>query len=316
MARPPNPIDAYYYKLRKHYRVTVNLSTISRRIASWSLQRQQARTKESPELIEATHDLIFCVGLTEKQTLSPYLGQQTALGTKPNYQWCIDTSSKRMDSRSMPQSTPTRVTLSYVGHSATTALSALRQYLTACDVYGFQLWYLQADRGSETPLVAAVHWNFALAANVRVEWNGQVFRRGRRLKDSYEAAPDYFGELARDGDFDGNMLDDQIAIYAVFEDVLRKELFDFVQAWNLDRIRLQKNRPHVVHVLDEMRQTLADIDIGTCLKPETKCWCRQVLVKIGYDNVALGTRQKWDKLSGQQPILAYCQARTGGFIMN
>ncbi|KAM4060318.1 hypothetical protein HRG_014235 [Hirsutella rhossiliensis] len=58
---------------------------------------------------------------------------------------------------------------------------------------------------------------------------------------------DYFGELARDGDFDGDMLEDQISIYAVFEDLLRRELFDFVEAWNLHRIRLQKNRPHVVH---------------------------------------------------------------------
>jgi hypothetical protein len=99
---------------------------------------------------------------------------------------------------------------------------------------------------------------------------------------------DYFGELARDGDFDGDMLEDQIAIYAVFEDVLRQELFDFVEAWNLHKIRLQKNRPHVVHgqpwmnyhypdpskacnwgiridrtVLSELVQPLADIDIST-----------------------------------------------------
>ena len=87
MARPPNPIDHYrdyvthlylngvsrsriQYKLRKQYHVAVNLSTISRRIANWGLPRQQARTKETPELIEATRDLIFRVGLTEKQTLS------------------------------------------------------------------------------------------------------------------------------------------------------------------------------------------------------------------------------------------------------
>jgi hypothetical protein len=41
---------------------------------------------------------------------------------------------------------------------------------------------------------------------------------------------DYFGELARDGNFNGNMLEDQIAIYAVFEDILRQELFDFMEA--------------------------------------------------------------------------------------
>ncbi|KAH6982530.1 hypothetical protein EDB80DRAFT_737013, partial [Ilyonectria destructans] len=52
-------IHKIQYKLRKYYHVAVNLSTISRRITSWSLPRQQARTKESPELIEATRDLIF-----------------------------------------------------------------------------------------------------------------------------------------------------------------------------------------------------------------------------------------------------------------
>ncbi|KAJ0134295.1 hypothetical protein HZ326_22625 [Fusarium oxysporum f. sp. albedinis] len=87
MARPRNSIDQYrdyvthlylngvsrcriQYKLRKHHHVIVNLSTISRRIASWDLPRQQTRTQESPELIEAIRDLIFRVGLSEKQTLS------------------------------------------------------------------------------------------------------------------------------------------------------------------------------------------------------------------------------------------------------
>jgi hypothetical protein len=87
MARPPNSIDQHrdyvthlylngvsrrriQFKLKKKHHVTANLSTISRRIASWDLPRQQARTKESPWLIEATRDLIFGVGLSERQTLS------------------------------------------------------------------------------------------------------------------------------------------------------------------------------------------------------------------------------------------------------
>lgn len=262
---------------------------------------------------------------------------------------------------------------------ATTALSVLKQYLAACDAYGFRPWYIQADRGRETPLVAAAHWHFPLAAGGRVTWNGQVFQQGRRLKDSYKAAPstknvkiekwwesmlhvssrqwvDYFGELAGDGDFDGEMLEDQIAMYAVFEDILRQELFDFVEAWNLHRIRLQKNRPHVVHgqpwmnyhypdpekacnwaipidrsVLEEVRRPLADIDISTCLEPETKEWCRGVLTEMGFDAVVLGSHQELDKLrpfkrfylglrdkiirhieSEQQPLLAYRKAPTGG----
>ncbi|EEU38450.1 uncharacterized protein NECHADRAFT_55344 [Fusarium vanettenii 77-13-4] len=393
MARPPNPIDHYrdyvtylylngvsrsriQYKLRKQYHVAVNLSTISRRIASWGLLRQQARTKETPELIEATRDLIFRVGLTEKQTLSVLQRQgwpitkrglkrirlhpdrrwvrrinsdeerlallekteqviiemtrrsnaisgygksllQPYLRQKKQLWWCIDGHDKLkaygFEIYAAIDAYSRNIIWFYVGHTATTALSVLKQYLAVCDAYGFRPWYLQVDRGSEMPLVAAAHWNFVLATDGR---------QGKRLKDSYKAAlstknvkieswwermlhvssrqwVDYFGELARDGDFDSDMLEDQIAIYAVFEDVLRQELFDFVEAWNLHRIRLQKNRPHVIHgqpwmnyhypdpdkacnwgipidrsVLGEMERPLADIDISTCLEPEIKNWCR------------------------------------------
>ncbi|KAK7592439.1 hypothetical protein V3481_007057 [Fusarium oxysporum f. sp. vasinfectum] len=70
MARPPSPIDQYRdyitflylngasrskirHKLRKRHQIAVDLSTISRRMASWGLPRQQSRTIETPELIEA-----------------------------------------------------------------------------------------------------------------------------------------------------------------------------------------------------------------------------------------------------------------------
>ncbi|XP_044714525.1 integrase core domain-containing protein [Hirsutella rhossiliensis] len=166
----------------------------------------------------------------------------------PNYQWCIDGHEKLrvygFEIYAAIDAYSRNIIWFYLGHSATTALSVLKQYLAACDAYGFRPWYLQADRGSETPLVAAAHWNFVLTTDGRVEWHEQVFQQGRRLKDSYKAAPstknvkieswwermlhvssrqwvDYFGELARDGDFDGDMLEDQIAIYAVFEDILR-----------------------------------------------------------------------------------------------
>ncbi|KAM4061483.1 hypothetical protein HRG_013171 [Hirsutella rhossiliensis] len=80
-----------------------------------------------------------------------------------------------------------------------------------------------------------------------------------------------------------------------------------------------------------MERPLADIDISTSLEPETKNWCRQVLLEMGYDHVVLGTHQEPDKLrpfkrfylglrdkiiqhieSGRQPTLAYRKAPTGG----
>ncbi|KAF1730615.1 hypothetical protein CRV24_008684 [Beauveria bassiana] len=464
MARPPNPIDQYREyvtslylngasrskikdKLQRHFNVTVDDSTISRRIAKWGLPRQQSRTAETPELVEAIRDLIFRVGLTEKQTLSvlqrqgwpitksglkrirlhfdrrwvrrvdsdaerlallaktealiiemtqrsnailgygrrllqPYLRQQKQLWVPrdplfemykvmfpnevemrkrmmrrkkgqflvpgPNYQWCIDGHDKLkaygFEIYAAIDAYSRNIIWFYVGHSATTALSVLKQYLAACDAYGFRPWYLQADRGRETPLVAAAHWNCALASGGRIEWNGQVFQQGQRLIDCYKAAPstknvkieswwermlhvssrqwvDYFGELARDGDFNAEMLEDQIAMYAVFEDVLRQELFDFVETWNLHHIRLQKNRPHVVHgqpwmnyhypdpskacnwgipidrsILAEMERPVAALDISTCLEPETKAWCRRILTEMGYDEVVGGRHRDPDKL--------------------
>ncbi|KAM4060857.1 hypothetical protein HRG_014336 [Hirsutella rhossiliensis] len=393
MARPPNPIDQYRdyvsflylngvsrsrikYKLRKRYHVAVDLSTISRRIARWGLPRQQSRTRETPELIEATRDLIFRVGLNEKQTLSVLQRrgwQITKRGLKrirlhpdrrwvrrlnsdeerlallekteqaiiditrrsnaisgygrnllqpylrPNYQWCIDGHEKLrvygFEIYAAIDAYSRNIIWFYLGHSATTALSVLKQYLAACDAYGFRPWRLK-DSYKAAPSTK----------NVKIEswWE-------RMLHVSSRQWVDYFGELARDGDFDGDMLEDQIAIYAVFEDILRQELFDFVEAWNLHRIRLQKNRPHVVHgqpwmnyhypdpdkacnwgipidrsVLHEMGRPLVDIDISTCLEPETKDWCHKTLLKMGYDQIIQHIE------SGRQPILAYRKAPTGG----
>lgn len=83
--------------------------------------------------------------------------------------------------------------------------------------------------------------------------------------------------------------------------------------------------------LNEMLRPLSNIDIGTCLEPETKEWCRGVLTGMGYNEVVSGTHQDPDKLrpfkrfylglrgriiqhieSGQQPVLAYRKAPTGG----
>lgn len=309
MARPRSAIDQHRdyvsrlylsgvsrsricYKLRKHFHVAVNLSTLSRRIADWDLPRQQTRTRETPELIETVRDLIFRVGLTEKQTISvlqrqgwpitkrglkrirlhpdrrwlrrlnseeerlallekaeqaiiemtqrsnaisgygknllqPYLRQQMQLWVPrdplfqmykvmfpnevelrkrmfrrkkgqflvpgPNYQWCIDGHDKLkaygFEIYAAIDAYSRNIIWFYVGHTATTALSVLKQYLAACGAYGLRPWFLQADRGSETPLAAAAHWNFVLRSEGRIEWHGQVFQQGKLLKDSYKQPP-------------------------------------------------------------------------------------------------------------------------------
>ena len=110
-------------------------------------------------------------------------------------------------------------------------------------------------------------------------------------------------------------------MYAVFEDVLRQELFAFVAAWNVHRIRLQKDRPHVVHgqpwmnyhypdpekacnwgipidrsVLSEVARPLANINISSSLEPKTKCWCSAAFTEMGCDEVLAGAHPDLDKL--------------------
>ncbi|KAH8653306.1 hypothetical protein BGZ61DRAFT_468157, partial [Ilyonectria robusta] len=394
MARPPNPIDEHrdyvsllylngvsrsqiQYKLRKHYHIAINLSTISRRIASWGLPRQQSRTIETPELIEAIHDLILRIGLSERQTLSvlqrqgwpitkrglkhirlhpdrrwirrinsdeeqlallkkteqvivemtqrsnviagygrrflqPYLRQQQQLWIPrdplfemykiifpsevemrkrmmrrkkgqflvpgPNYQWCINGHDKLkaygFQIYAAIDAYLRNIIWFYVGPSASTALSVLKQYLAACDAYNFRPWYLQADRGSETPLVAAAHWNFALAAGGCDSYKAAPSTKNVRIESWWEH---YFGEL--------------------------------------------KNRPYVIYgqpwmnyyypnpskacnwgisidctVLGELVRPLANIDISIYLKPEIKNWYCEVLREMGYNKVILSNYQEPDKL--------------------
>ena len=153
----------------------------------------------------------------------------------PNYQWCIDGHDKLkafgFEIYAAIDAYLRCIIWMYVGHSAATSISVLKQYLQACGEYGFRPWFLQAGLGSETPLVAAAHWHFAVCAGGKVSWNGTEFKQGIRLKDSYKTAPsirnvkiermwenmlyccsrewvDYFGELQRDGDFDRDSIED------------------------------------------------------------------------------------------------------------
>lgn len=258
----------------------------------------------------------------------------------PNYQWCLDGHDKLKDYGfeiyAAIDAWSRNIIWLYMGHSNATALSVLKQYLRAVEQYGIRPWFLQTDLGTETPLVAAAHWNFALRAGGSIQWKDQVFEQGTRLKDSFKTAPStknnkiekmwesmlhcssrewvgYFGELRRDGDFDREQAEDQIALYAVYEDILREELKAFVNTWNFHKIRLQRKRPHVIHgqphynyhapdpakacnwgipidqqVLQEMSEPIQDINLGSCLSPETKQWCQNELDKMGIAEARLG----------------------------
>jgi len=265
----------------------------------------------------------------------------------PNYQWCIDGHDKLkhfgFEIYAAIDAYSRNIIWFYVGHTAATAISVTQQYLITCDVYRIRPWYLQSDLGSEVPLIAGAHWYMVRKSGGKVSFRDKTFSQGQRLKDCYKAATstrnvkiekwwesmlhassrfwvDYFGELERDGDFDPEILEDQIALYAVYEDALRQELQEFVNTWNTHKIRLQKNRPHVIHgqpwynyhfpdpkisanwgvpidqsILQYLIHPIKSINIDNCLEPETKKWCREELSLIGFDEVKLGDYINLDK---------------------
>ena len=98
---------------------------------------------------------------------------------RPNYQWYIDGYDK-LKVYSFKIYIAIDVYLRYiiqlyVGHSVATFISVLKQYLEVYKQYIIRLWFLQADLGKETPLVATAYWHFAVYTGGEVNWNGRVF---------------------------------------------------------------------------------------------------------------------------------------------
>ena len=374
--------------LEKTYRTFLSMTEQSNALMGYGRRvlpafiRQQAGLRVPRDSLFEVYRVMFPDAIEiRKRAMRRHKGQFLVPG--PNYQWCIDGHDKLkeygFEIYAAIDAYSRCIIWLYIGHSASTSLSVLKQYIEAVREYKVRPWFIQADLGSETPLVAAAHWNFAICAGGKVEWNGKIFEQGVRMKDSYKTATstknvkiekmwesmlhccsrewvDYFGELKRDGDFDKDMIEDQIAMYAVFEDRLRAELFDFVQTWNCHNIRLQRNRPHVVHgmpwmnyhfsdpakacnwgipidllTVEEVARPLIDIDLGTCLEPETKMWCNRILTEMGIDEVKIGSHRDPDKLrpfkrfyinlrdkiilhleSGEEPELRYRTKPRGG----
>jgi hypothetical protein len=264
----------------------------------------------------------------------------------PNYQWCIDGHDKLkafgFEIYAAIDAHTRYIIWLYVGHSNATAVGVLAQYLNAVARYEIRPWFIQSDLGSETPLAAGAHWWLVHATNGVVEWKGKVSVQGPTLKECYKAAPStqnvkiekmwesmlhsssrpyvhFFGELARDGEFDREDEAHQIALYGVYELRVRGELKDFVHMWNTHPIRLQRNRPHVIHgnpsytwkypdpkkgcnwgipvspeVLAEIANPLADVELGACLPEETREWCDRELAAMGIQDVKLNRES--DKL--------------------
>lgn len=161
----------------------------------------------------------------------------------------------------------------YVGRSATTAISTLKQYLQTVQRLQMRPFFTRSDYGSETLLWAAAQATLAKAGPQRlrlVDNNGidQFYQQGDRLESCHLYGPStgnirieswwlqlrlgatsrwitFFNELTSFAILREGNVDDQIAIYAIFGPMIRDELAQFVRLWNGHTIRNQPNRPGV-----------------------------------------------------------------------
>jgi hypothetical protein len=157
----------------------------------------------------------------------------------------------------------------YVGVSACTAVSVLRQYLDTVQDYGIQPLILRSDRGGETLLMAEAHYQLRQAAssgelafadcyyygtstsNQRIEsWWGQMSKSQlfgwRVCLPSFVAASiadplqTHFKNLQGQGLYSADRLADKIALLAIYVPIIRSEVANFARLWNAHKIRRQK----------------------------------------------------------------------------
>lgn len=156
----------------------------------------------------------------------------------------------------------------YVGISCRTAVSVLKQYLETLAAQKVLPQVLRADRGVETPLIAAAHHQFVRkvrptasfdgcfrygtsTANQRIEaWWGQLTKsllyRWRvcllvipfisSLSNTKKQIQDYFTGLNENGMFDSRSQADRIAFLAIYMPILREEVHKFARLWNIHTI--------------------------------------------------------------------------------
>lgn len=167
----------------------------------------------------------------------------------------------------------------YVGISARTQVSVVRQYLDTVQTVHVLPKKLQSDHGTETGLLGGAHFELVRAQhpsipiedcyiygtsteNQRIEaWWGQLTKgltfKWRVCQNTasysiikvliYSTVQEYFALLKEEGTFSQHSLADQIALYAVYMPTLRAEVQSFVHTWNVHHIRRQPRRPTVVH---------------------------------------------------------------------
>ncbi|KAI8963489.1 hypothetical protein F5Y11DRAFT_319396 [Daldinia sp. FL1419] len=238
----------------------------------------------------------------------------------PNFLWSLDGYAKLADFGfqiyACIDAYSRMIIWIYVGRSATTAISTLKQYLRTIIASGVRPCFTRADHGVETPLWAGAQATLADEDQTVVSYedeNGNIYhhRQGTRLSSVHLTGPSpknikieswwkifRFGsterwilfkcEMINNGLFIPGDTSDLIAVYAIYGPLLRDEFAKFVEIWNSHPIRKQKNRPHVRSGIPlDLYNTDKDPDCGFPVREGSKSYEAAKLMYAPLENVEI-----------------------------
>jgi hypothetical protein len=200
----------------------------------------------------------------------------------------------------------------YCGSSNRTAISVVRQYFITVKSLGLCPRFIRTDRGTETVLLAAIHFSLFIEACLAEQWPDDEYQvlqishcyiygkstenikiEGLWRQQRFQCTDpwiDYFKTLQAQALYRQDLLADQVVVLFVFMPLLRKELTAFVNTHNAHPIRAQKNRSqHVPGVPDELYRHQqhgfeANNEVLTALQatlPEYgKCYFNRLTLKL------------------------------------
>ncbi|KAE8413953.1 hypothetical protein BDV36DRAFT_286580 [Aspergillus pseudocaelatus] len=227
----------------------------------------------------------------------------------PNYLWSVDGYSIDTYSR--------YIVWIYIGISNQTAVSIAQQYLQTVKTQNLLPQVIHADRGVETPLMAAAHYQLVEKTQPGIEFN-KCFRYGtstanqrieawwgQLTKSSIYRWRKYFQRLTATKSYNEHLYSDKIAILAIYIPIIRYSIHEFARLWNIHSIRRQPKRPYSIsgkpvqlyfflsnniqdhgiepdtEILEDLNTKITEYDIDQYLPETTLNWCTEQLKQLG-----------------------------------
>ena len=197
----------------------------------------------------------------------------------PNFLWCLDGHDKLsqygFEIYAAVDAYSRKIIWFYCGNTNRTAISVVRQYFLAVSTFGICPRFIRTDKGTETVLLADLHFSLYIEAALREEWSEEDYQ-AVRISDCYIYGPStrniraeglwrqqrfqctapwllFFQALQAENLYRQDQLADQVVVLFLFMPILRQELNTFVSTHNAHPIRRQNNRSmHVPGAPDEL----------------------------------------------------------------